>query len=348
MNFTPNYQNIMDVAYNKKAKRLPLYEHNVSPKVIEKIINKRFADLINGEDRDKEEFFNCFGSFFSNYGYDYIPYECCVGQVMPGSGALGSSLIDPVIKNYEDFLQYPWEEVPNLFFEKYAGHFKALAKTMPKGMKAVGGVGNGVFECVQDVVGYQNLCLIMYDDPQLFAELFSKAGEMLNEIWQRFLKQEYVDSFCLLRFGDDLGFATSTMLGEDEIRQHILPQYKKIVSKVHNAGKPFLLHSCGKIFNLMEDLICDVKIDAKHSNEDGIAPFTHWVEMYGDRIGNFGGVDLDVLIRTDKQELKEYIYKILEHCKKVVAFGTGNSIPDYVAPEQYLNMIEIVREWRNA
>ena len=36
----------------------------------------------------------------------------------------------------------------------------------------------------------------------------------------------------------------------------------------------------------MEDLITDVGIDAKHSNEDQIAPFPEWVRRYGDRIGN--------------------------------------------------------------
>ena len=29
---------------------------------------------------------------------------------------------------------------------------------MPEGMKAIGGVGYGIFECVQDLVGYEDLC----------------------------------------------------------------------------------------------------------------------------------------------------------------------------------------------
>ena len=30
------------------------------------------------------------------------------------------------------------------------------------------------------------------------------------------------------------------------------------------------------------------------------------------------------------------------------AIGTGNSIPDYVPAESYLNMVEIIREYRGA
>jgi uroporphyrinogen decarboxylase len=98
----------------------------------------------------------------------------------------------------------------------------------------------------------------------------------------------------------------------------------------------------------MEDIINVAKINAKHSNEDQIAPFSVWVERYGDRIGNFGGVDADVLCRTDKQQLKEYITDLLYSVgnEKGIAIGTGNSVPDYVPTENYINMIETVREYR--
>ena len=98
----------------------------------------------------------------------------------------------------------------------------------------------------------------------------------------------------------------------------------------------------------MDDLIDKVGINAKHSNEDQIARFPEWVERYGDRIGNFGGIDVDVVCNASKQEMKEYIHDVIRKCEGHggFAFGTGNSIPDYVPAENYLNMIEIVREYR--
>jgi uroporphyrinogen decarboxylase len=32
-------------------------------------------------------------------------------------------------------------------------------------MKIIGGVGNGVFECVRDITGFVDLCYIISDDP---------------------------------------------------------------------------------------------------------------------------------------------------------------------------------------
>jgi uroporphyrinogen decarboxylase len=218
---------------------------------------------------------------------------------------------------------------------------------MPSDMKAIGGPGNGVFECVQDIVGYMDLCYISADDPGLYSDLFNAVGNMIFEIWQRFITQ-FSDVYCVCRFGDDLGFKSSTLLSAGDIHKFIIPQYKRVIKLVHSYNKPFLLHSCGKIFDVMDDLINVAIIDAKHSNEDQIAPFPVWVEKYGDRIGNFGGIDTDMVCRLDKVEMKEYIRDVINQSKGHggFAFGSGNSIPDYVPVEGYLNMIQIVREYR--
>lgn len=344
-NFIPDYTNIEKSARNIEAERIPLYEHIISDEIMEKVMNKKFRHLNNGNGPDIDEYFRNYCNFFKQMGYDTVSYECCIGPAMPGSGSLGGH-IKGVIQNMSDFQKYPWDEIPDRYFDMFSRLFDALRNNMPDGMKAIGGVGNGAFECVQDIVGYEDLCYIEMDDPDLFRMLFEKIGEISTEIWSRFL-DKYSDIYCVCRFGDDLGFKNSTLVAPEIIREHIIPQYRKIISKVHSKGKPFLLHSCGNIFSVMEDLI-EAGIDAKHSNEDQIAKFPVWVKRYGDRIGNFGGIDTDAVCQLKKEDMREYITEVFSKCKGRggFAFGSGNSIPDYVPVEGYLNMVEIVRELR--
>lgn len=345
--FQPDYRNVVKCAKNVEVERLPLYEHNVSIEKIGEIKGVDLVSLYEGDDRDLHEFFRIYCNFFKEYGYDVVTFEQCIGGIMPGSGALGDSRVTPVIQDAADFKNYPWDEVPTLYFDTYSRYFKALRDEMSEGMRAIGGVGNGIFECVQDVTGYQGLCYLSADDEELYRALFAKVGETNLKIWRRFM-EEFGDIYCVLRFGDDLGYKSNTLLSTDDIRGLIFPQYRPIVELVHSYGKPFLLHSCGKIFDVMEDLIDKINIDAKHSNEDQIAPFPIWVERYGDRIGNFGGVDVDVLCSYTKPALKDYILDVIGKSRGHggFAFGTGNSIPNYVPAEKYLDMIEIVREYR--
>ncbi len=263
--------------------------------------------------------------------------------VLPGGGALGEHK-EPIIKTKEDFERYPFDEVEKLYSARFFKKFEALRKALPPNMKAIGGVGNGVFEIVQDLVGYEALCLLSYDDPETYAALFERVGQMLAGIWKKVLNN-FGDVFCVCRFGDDLGYRSNTLLPPGDIRGHIIPQYGRIISLIKETGKPFLLHSCGCIFEIMDDLIA-AGIDSKHSNEDAIAPFERWVKDYGDRIGNFGGIDTDLLVRGDEEQIRSAVrnvYELAENKEGGLAIGSGNSIPEYVEPSKYLAMLNEAR-----
>lgn len=345
MSFQPDYHHFLDAACNRVPARLPLYEHLICTSAMETVLGVPFAHFYSGEQQDKDAFFHHYCRFFKEMGYDTVSFECCITSILPGGGALGNHK-KGVIQSWEDYENYPWDQVADLYFDAFSPDFEALRRNMPDGMKAVGGVGNGIFECVQDLVGYMDLCYMKEDEPELYVQLFRKVGDVVYTIWKRFLA-EFGDIYCVCRFGDDLGFKSNTLLSAEDIRRYIIPEYRRIIDAVHRAGKPFLLHSCGCIFNVMDDLIA-AGIDAKHSNEDQIALFPEWVERYGDQIGNFGGIDTDAVCRLPKSEMEEYIRNVVNQCQGHggFAFGSGNSIPDYVPVDQYVHMVNCVRRLR--
>ena len=83
--FTPDYTNILKAASNIEAPRLPVYEHLICEEVMEFVLNRKFMDLKNGDDKDLEEYFRNYCEFFKTMGYDTVSFECCIGSAMPGS-----------------------------------------------------------------------------------------------------------------------------------------------------------------------------------------------------------------------------------------------------------------------
>jgi uroporphyrinogen decarboxylase len=277
-----------------------------------------------------------------------VSFEVTITDLLPGHGAILGGKPGP-IQNRADWQKYPWDQLAELYWEKADPQFKALVKNLPDGMKALGGVGNGVFEISEDLVGFQYLAYVQADDPELFADLYRKIGDLMVEIWTVFLGR-YADAFAICRFGDDLGFKTSTLVSPKVIRQHILPQYKRVIDLIKSAGKPFLWHSCGKIFAIMDDVIA-LGINAKHSNEDIIAPFDQWISFYSDRIGLLGGIDVDLLCQKKPVEIVDEVFekgRRFRAAARGYALGSGNSIPDYVPVEGYLAMIEAARKIRQS
>jgi uroporphyrinogen decarboxylase len=98
----------------------------------------------------------------------------------------------------------------------------------------------------------------------------------------------------------------------------------------------------------MEDAIA-LGIDAKHSNEDQIAPFDEWITRYNDRIGLLGGIDVDLLCQKSPEEIFETVLEKGRRFRRLArgyALGSGNSIPEYVPVEGYLAMLRAAQEIR--
>ena len=95
--------------------------------------------------------------------------------------------------------------------------------------------------------------------------------------------------------------------------------------------------------------LIDAGIDAKHSNEDQIAPFDRWIELYNDRIGLFGGIDVDVLCQNPYDEVYRQVLEAGTAYKSKTngwGLGSGNSIPEYVPVDGFMGMIHAAMEIR--
>jgi uroporphyrinogen decarboxylase len=222
--------------------------------------------------------------------------------------------------------------------------FEALAELVPDGMKIIGGASGGPFEHASFLMGLEPLSMAMYDDPIFVERFFEKIGKTLVEIAARLVK---MDKIGIYRFGDDLGYKTATMLSTKQLRKYVFPWSKKVVEVVHQAGKPFLLHSCGQLEKIMDDLIDDVKIDAKHSYEDVIMPVTEVKRRWGDRVAIMGGIDVDFMCRHAPAEIMEHTKRVMEVCSKGggYAIGTGNTVANYIPVENYLAMLKAAADF---
>ena len=108
------------------------------------------------------------------------------------------------------------------------------------------------------------------------------------------------------------------------------------------------MHSCGNLDAITEDLIEDVKIDAKHSYEDVILPVEIYHAKYGNRISVVGGIDVDSLCRKSETEVRKRVREVLDTCMPTGGYvlGTGNSVANYIPPANFLAMVDEGHAWR--
>ncbi|MBC7217215.1 MAG: hypothetical protein H5U36_03395 [Candidatus Caldatribacterium sp.] len=289
-------------------------------------------------------------SFFTAIGYAYIPD---IAFFAYSSKLLSQSLPEAedtavlskgkrtwaqegvgFIRSWEDFESFPWDTLKALDLERY---YRFLEKILPEGQKVV--VTGSLFEhLLERVLGYEHLFYSIHDNPELVRAILEKLGRA-NELFYR----EAVQYDCVggIMHADDLGFKSGTFVHPDWIRENLVPWFARYAQIAHEAGKFFFLHSCGRVTEVLEDLLVTVRIDGFHSFQDEIIPVECFKAKYGDRVAILGGVDVDLLSRGTFEEIRRRTRDIMEKCVPGGRFciGSGNSFANFIPIENYFTML---------
>lgn len=333
----PNFDNFLKVLHCEAPDRPTLFEFFLNDPLYMKLAGVTERPAYHSFER------NCMMiEAYLHAGYDYTTVQGssfsfpCSAVESKASRSMNDTAI---ISDRASFEAYPWPD-PDAF--DYS-QLEKLAPVLPEGMKLVVWGPGGVLENVMLLVGYEGLCYMMLDDPELVEEIFAAVGSRFVRYYE--LSAPY-DTVGALISNDDWGFKSQTMLAPEDMRRYVFPWHKKIVEAIHAAGKPAILHSCGNLDLVMDDIIDDIGYDGKHSYEDTICPVEEAYERWGNRIAILGGMDLDFICRSTPEQIQTRCRAMLERTttRGGYALGTGNSIPEYVPDENYFAMIRTVTD----
>lgn len=315
--------------------RVPFYEHLVDDEIASAVLGKPVIDAAS-----KFE-------FWRKLGYDYVPVgidwplqrtNYVRGQDTAWIPREERSWVDQqhgTIETWEQCEAYPWPEED----AQYAGQIESVMGSVPEGMKVIGHAAGGVLENTMWLMGAKPFARALYTDRRTVDTIFDRVGSAILEAFSQASDVKGVGAMCL---GDDMGLRTGTLVPPKLLREKVFPWHRKICRAVQRRDLPFILHACGNLKDVMEDLVEYVGIDAKHSFEDAIMPVARMKEIWGDRVVILGGIDVDVLARKEVSETVEYVRSVMVECLPggSWALGSGNSIPNYVKVENYLAMLD--------
>jgi uroporphyrinogen decarboxylase len=258
---------------------------------------------------------------------------------LPGGTRMWQDESRGPIQSWADFDAYPWPVAERISYRA----IEYLNGVVPEGMKISVNLG-GIFENSSWLMGLESFSYALADQPDLVAAICQRVGELTIGAAAHAVS---VDNVGMIFLGDDLGFATGTLISPAVLREYIFPHHRRLVEIAHAAGKLALLHSCGNLARIMDEII-GLGFDAKHSFEDKIMPVEEVSRLWGSRIAILGGVDLDLLARGSQEEVRQRTREILESCAAAgtgYCLGTGNSVANYIPTESYLAMLDEGRRW---
>ena len=337
----PDFQLLLDALKGKKTYRPVLFDF---------LMSEHIAEPLAGKPADSTPLAYCRRNTEAMrlMGYDYAPVQPpSFYFAMNGAANKESRHVNDtqIIADWADFEKYQWVE-PDERIPEFLSEF---AKTVPEGMKMFVWGPSGVLENASGILGFDNMMLKLYEDPDLVRAVVDGVGSRLLRYYELALQAEGVG---FIMCNDDWGHKTQTFMSPRHMREYIFPWHKRAVEAAHAKGIPAVLHSCGEHRAIMEaDIVSDMGYDGKHSYEDTIQPVEQAWDAYHDKICIMGGMDMDYLCRRTPEEVYTRVRAMLLKTREGSHYllGTGNSLARYLPLPQYQAMrqaaYDLEKEW---
>lgn len=233
------------------------------------------------------------------------------------------------IRSWRDFEAYPWPSVRHVNWSEVEWYERHLPDHLALWTMTY------LFQQVSNLLGFEPLCMWLYEDRDLVRAVADKVGALYVEFADRFCQYARAGA---INVGDDMGHKSGLLVAPGDLREIFLPWQQRIIATAQRHGKLGLFHVCGKVDTIMEDLIERVGIDARHSTQDVIETIQRSKERWGRRVALLGGVDVDFVTRAQPAEVECYTRAILEACVPGGGFalGVGNWVADSIPLDNYL------------
>ncbi|MCM8759189.1 MAG: nucleoside 2-deoxyribosyltransferase [Candidatus Omnitrophica bacterium] len=336
--FEPDFENLKNTLLWKENYRIPNMEFVIDREIKEAYLKKEVVSV-------KEEI-----EFRYRAGYDYVWIS--KGMVDP-AGTVNKELVidDPekhfkgkdtrvwaeehtgIIKTQKDIEQFPWPDVKNADFSD----FEYADKNLPEGMKVFGVCGK-IFVATWMLLGFENFIMMSIDNPKLVDNLIDTIGQIQVKFCEKMLEFDCVGGIWV---PDDIAYRTGTIMPPGWLKKKIFPFYKKMSKMIKQAGKLFLYHSDGNLYEMIE-IIIDAGFNALHPIEPESMDIKKLRKLAGRQIALIGNICVHTLATGTKEEIEKLARDRIENYGKEggYALGSSNSIPNYVPMENYLTMLE--------
>ena len=213
-----------------------------------------------------------------------------------------------------------------------------------KDEKCIVFLSHDAFEFSHYLRGLDNLLM----DYALNPEFAHRVAEIVIGYKKRVLQRAAEMGADVLSTGDDYAYRTAPIMSPVHFREFVLPHLKETISVAKENGLPFLKHTDGNLWPIIDDIV-DAGIDCLDPLEPIAGMDMARVKAaYGGRIAVAGNVDCGQLLPFGTRE------QVVEAVKETIAKGavngglilaSSNSIHPAVKPENYKAMVEAGREF---
>jgi uroporphyrinogen decarboxylase len=243
-----------------------------------------------------------------------------VGQVLPEPTLSGYEFPDPLDRRF-------FERIPALI-DRYPDRFRVFQ------------IGFSLHERAWTLRGMEALMMDFLDHPDFVRRLFDRIADYNVAQVEEALKYE-IDA---VYFGDDWGQQHGLQMGPRIWREFIYPVLQRMYGVVRRAGKFVMIHSCGDVDELFEDLIT-AGLHCFNPFQPEVMDVYSLLPRYRGRLAFHGGMSTQrILPFATAEQVRTETRRLLElGCQGGYIFAPAHDVEGDVPLENMLAMVEVLQ-----
>jgi uroporphyrinogen decarboxylase len=283
-------------------------------------------------------------------GYYFFPIICEKDYLIDEYGRIFDLKLNPTdgmdiayyreghFKSLEDFEDFPSLNPENPRREKMFKIMKKVEETYLGKLYSIPAIW-GIFESSWQAFGFVNFSKLL-SNSKTIKKLIDSRGNFALELTKCFI--DWGETGAILLY-DDLGFKSGLLTRPEVYKEYVFPWYKQICEYANKKGVKIILHSCGDLFPIFEDLI-NAGFHGVHPIEPTTANPEYDIfklnEKYGGKISFIGNVSPQDLADKDPKFIEEYTKKLITELGPGGGYilSSGHSINPAVKLENFLMM----------
>lgn len=320
-----------------KADRVPLMELSVDNKIKSEFIGRPIEttkDLVD---------------FALAARYDFVRLAPIVdlnpANIQPREGLRQSGASDKdhernwhaegqgIITSLEEFEKFRWPRLEDVSYAR----FEEIQSHLPDELKIVAQYGD-IFTWVWHFLGLESFSFALVENPELIERMFEKIGSIELELFRTMAD---FDNVGAMFYSDDIAFGSGLLMSPQVFRIYLFPWMEKIAAICREKGIPFIYHTDGKIWDVLDDLH-QLGVNAIQPLEPQAIDIREVKQRYGKKFCLIGNIDVDLLSRGTPAEIDAVARGLIEDVgvNGGYCLGSGNTVPAYVPIGNYRAMVE--------
>ena len=214
----------------------------------------------------------------------------------------GNLLSEPSLKNYS----FPDPNDPGFFADI------ELSITNKPDLFRVFQIGFSLYERAWTLRGIENLLMDFYINPDFVDELLDAICDF--NIVQ--IKKALTYDIDAVTFGDDWGQQRGLIMGYELWKRFIYPRLQRMYKVVREGGKFVMIHSCGDVDELFDDLI-DAGVNCFNPFQPEVMDVYTLLPRYRGLLSFHGGLSIQKTLPYGSVE------EVIAESKKLLELGKG-------------------------